>query len=89
MTNAWGTEQDSIKRLAKTKMKSQRGESWQMPNLGKNGAYAKIYQGFGQIFKWDDNRGILTTNCGFYDKWQNWQELKQHDKTGMSMIKRI
>ena len=34
----WGIEQDSIKRLAKAKMKSQRGESWQMPNFGRNGA---------------------------------------------------
>ena len=27
----------------------------------------KSYQGFDQIFKWDDKRGILTTNSGFHE----------------------
>ena len=35
----------------------------------------KSYKGFDQIFKWDDERGILTINCGLYD----------NDKIGKSL----
>ena len=53
----------------------------------------KRYQGFGQIFKWDDKRGILTTNCGLYDNdkigkslQKVWQKWNQCEKTSTSIL---
>ena len=56
-TNFW---KKSIKGLAKFKWDDKNGHLVQIviikANLGKNGEYAKINQGFGQIFKWNDKK---------------------------------